>query len=75
MDEKRGTPRAEDPLEPDRFAKLAEENQPGFIREFWDFLRQNKKWWLTPIMIVLFLLIFLVIISQTPLAPFLYPFF
>ena len=75
MDEKRGTPRAEDPLETDRFAKLAEENQPGFMREFWDFLRLIKMWWLTPIIIVLFLLIFLVIISQTPLAPVLYPFF
>ncbi|MFT6177987.1 MAG: hypothetical protein ACJAQT_000625 [Akkermansiaceae bacterium] len=54
---------------------MAEDRQPGFFSEFWSFLRQNKKWWLTPILIVLFLLIALVIISQTPLAPFIYPFF
>ena len=54
---------------------MAEERQPGFFAEFWMFLRYNKKWWLTPILIVLLLLIGLVIISQTPLAPFIYPFF
>jgi len=58
-----------------QFAKMAEDRQPGFFSEFWTFLRQNKKWWLTPILIVLFLLIALVIVSQTPLAPFIYPFF
>ena len=58
-----------------QFAKMAQERQPGFFSEFCAFLRQNKKWWLTPILIILFLLIALVIISQTPLAPFIYPFF
>lgn len=58
-----------------QFAKMAEERQPGFVSEFCTFLRQNKKWWLTPILIILFLMIGLVIISQTPLAPFIYPFF
>ena len=57
------------------FSKIAEDRQPGFLSEFWGFLRQNKKWWLTPILVILFLLIVLVIISQTPLAPFVYPFF
>lgn len=57
------------------FSKMAEDRQPGFLSEFWGFLRQNKKWWLTPILVILFLLIVLVIISQTPLAPFVYPFF
>jgi hypothetical protein len=59
----------------EQFAKMAEDRQPGFLREFWTFLRHNKKWWLTPILVVLFLLVALVIISQTPLAPFIYPFF
>ncbi len=58
-----------------QFSMMADERQPGFLSEFWTFLRQNKKWWLTPILVILFLLIALVIISQTPLAPFIYPFF
>jgi hypothetical protein len=59
----------------ERFARMAGERPPGFAREFWDFLRQNRKWWLTPILVILVLLIVLVILSQTPLAPFIYPFF
>ena len=54
---------------------MAEDRQPGFFSEFCNFLRHNKKWWLTPILIILILLIALVVISQTPLAPFIYPFF
>ncbi len=74
-----GKPTSESPSPPPssaaQFAKMAEDRQPGFFSEFCLFLRQNKKWWLTPILIILFLLIALVIISQTPLAPFIYPFF
>ena len=59
----------------EQFVKLAEDRQPGFFSEFYSFIRQNPKWWLTPILIILFLLIALVIVGQTPLAPFIYPFF
>ena len=61
--------------EESEFSKMATDQQPGFFIEFWGFLRQNKKWWLTPILVVLLLLIALVIVSQTPLAPFIYPLF
>ncbi len=59
----------------ERFARMAGERPPGFAREFWEFLRQNRKWWLTPILVILVLLIVLVILSQTALAPFIYPLF
>jgi hypothetical protein len=35
----------------------------------------NKKWWLLPIMIVSVLLVALVVVAQTPLAPFIYSMF
>jgi len=38
------------------FARQAGKAQPGLIREFWDFLRHNKKWWRTPIIIMLLLM-------------------
>lgn len=39
------------------------------------FLRQEKKWWLVPLVIVLVLLALLVLFSANPaLAPFMYPF-
>jgi hypothetical protein len=58
------------------FEKAAAEHaRIGLLRELWGFLRDNKKWWLLPILIVLFLLGLLVLLSGTGLAPFLYPLF
>ena len=58
-----------------RFAEAARQPQPGFLREFWDFLRHNKKWWLTPIVVVLLLVGGLLIAAlSSPAAPFIYPF-
>ena len=38
------------------FEKTAkEQTEVGFFREFWGFLRDNKKWSLLPILIVLVL--------------------
>jgi len=46
------------------------------IREFWLFLRQNKKLWLLPIVIVLVLLGVLLVVGQgSALAPFIYTIF
>tara|TARA_B100001063_G_C16671878_1_gene506819 strand:- start:125 stop:274 length:150 start_codon:yes stop_codon:yes gene_type:complete len=47
-----------------------------FIREFWEFLKVRKKYWLIPIMI--FLLIFggLIVLTQgSAVAPFIYTIF
>jgi len=54
------------------FARQAEEAQPGLIAEFVDFLIHNKKWWLTPIILVLLLLGLLAFLSTSPAAPFIY---
>lgn len=62
--------------EPNEFEKAARENaDAGFIREFFGFLRANKKWWLLPIIIVLLLFGALVLLSGTGLAPFIYTLF
>jgi len=60
---------------PDEFEDLVESPQTGIIREFWDFLRYNKKWWLTPIVLVLLLVGVLVLLSGTAAAPFIYTLF
>ena len=57
------------------FAEQAAGKSSGLVREFYDFLRYNKKWWLAPIIIVLFLLIALVLLSGTAAMPFIYPLF
>ncbi len=57
------------------FEKAAQAEQtPGLLIEFWHFLRQNKKWWLLPILIVLLLFGFLMVLSSTGAAPFIYTF-
>jgi len=44
--------------------------------EFWRFLRQEKKYWLMPIILVFLLFGLLMIFSSsTPLGPFIYPLF
>ena len=57
---------------PSRFAEQAEEEPPGLVREFWAFLRYNKKWWLTPIILALLLIAGLVLLSGTGAAPLIY---
>jgi len=47
----------------------------GLLREFWDFLKHNKKWWLLPILVCLLLLGALVVLGGPGLAPFLYTIF
>ena len=61
--------------EPDNLADQAELPEPGLVREFWEFLRFNKKWWLTPIVIVLMLVGLLMVIGGSAAGPFMYPFF
>jgi len=57
------------------FEQQAEQPQPGLVREFWDFLRLNRKWWLTPIIVVLLLVGLVLILGGTGLAPFIYTLF
>ena len=47
-----------------------------FIKEFWEFLKIRKKYWLLPIIIVLVLFGGLVILTQgSAVAPFIYTIF
>ncbi|MFH1441494.1 MAG: DUF5989 family protein [Candidatus Omnitrophota bacterium] len=48
----------------------------GILKEFWDFLKVRKKWWLLPIVIVFLLLGALIIFTQSSaVAPFIYTLF
>ncbi|NQV19750.1 MAG: hypothetical protein HQ534_14570 [Armatimonadetes bacterium] len=48
----------------------------SIIKEFWEFLKVRKKWWLTPIIFFLLLLGALLILTQgSALAPFIYAIF
>lgn len=46
------------------------------IAEFWEFIRVRKKYWLLPIVLVLFALGLLIVVTgNTALAPFIYALF
>lgn len=57
------------------FTKEAETPTPGIFREFIAFSRQNKKWWLLPIVTVLLLFGVLLVLSSSVAAPFIYTLF
>jgi hypothetical protein len=47
-----------------------------FIKEFWEFLKIRKKYWLFPIIIVLAIFGALIVLSQgSAIAPFIYTIF
>ena len=46
------------------------------LREFWSFLKQEKKYWLAPIILVLLLFGLLLVFAQSSaVAPFIYTLF
>jgi hypothetical protein len=48
----------------------------SLLREFWNFLRVRKKWWLAPIIVMLLLLGSLIFFTQSSVvAPFIYTLF
>ena len=61
---------------PSEFEHAANEDRPvGFLAETWAFMKENKKWWLLPIAVVLLLFGALVLLSGTAAAPFIYTLF
>ena len=51
-------------------------NKLAIIKEFYDFLRVRKKWWLAPILVFLVLLGGLLVFAKgSALAPFIYSLF
>ena len=48
----------------------------SFLKEFWEFLRVRKKYWLLPIILVLAIFGILIVLSQgSAVAPFIYTIF
>jgi len=48
----------------------------SLIKEFFLFIKQEKKWWLVPLISVLLLVGALIVFAgSSPLAPFIYPLF
>lgn len=55
--------------------QLSEDRSGNVISELWAFMADNKKWWLTPIVLMLLLLGALIVLGGTGAAPFIYTLF
>ena len=61
--------------EGNEFQAQARKGRTSLPGEFWQFLKQNKKWWLAPILISILGLGLLVWLGGTAAAPFIYTLF
>ena len=59
----------------DKFLEESANPQPGLILEFVEFFLQNKKWWLTPIIVILLILGLFIVLTNSAVGPFIYVFF
>jgi hypothetical protein len=63
------------PIEENEFARQAIGKSSGFFAEFGYFLRHNKRWWLTPVFVILLMFGVLVVLGGSGVAPFIYTLF
>ncbi len=57
------------------FEEQADQQQLSLAAEFWLFIKENKAWWMVPILIAFGVLGLLVLLSATGAAPFIYTLF
>jgi competence protein ComGC len=46
-----------------------------FLKDIWSFVKERKKFWLLPVIIVLLLIAVLIVLAGTSAAPFIYTLF
>jgi hypothetical protein len=61
--------------DPTSFRAQANQKQQGAIAAFVGFVFQNKKWWLTPIILLLVAVSALILLGGSGVAPFIYSLF
>ncbi len=57
------------------FQRAGEQRPPSLAREFFQFLCENKKWWMLPILFVLAAIAGLMYFAGSGAAPFIYALF
>ena len=62
-------------VEDNKVEKLVRERRQSLVSEFWAFVKENKKWWLLPVLLVILVLGALVFLTGSGAAPFIYTLF
>lgn len=57
------------------FEKASEKNKGSLLSEYVEFLKENKKWWLIPILLCFLLFGVILMMAGSGAAPFIYTLF
>jgi hypothetical protein len=60
---------------PKSFEEAGAEGDPGLLSELWQMLKENKKFWLVPLIVGLLIFGLLILLGGTAAAPFIYTLF
>jgi hypothetical protein len=63
------------PSHDNSFESAAGAGRASLVSEFWQFITENKKWWIAPILVVLALFGILMLLGSSAAAPFIYTLF
>ena len=61
--------------EKNEFEQAADDGRTSIVTEFIYFMKENKKWWLTPILLVIGMVGLLAVLGGSGAAPFIYTLF
>jgi hypothetical protein len=61
--------------ERDEFRRLGRRRATGVVREYYDYLRHHKKWWLAPVIALLLLVGMILVLGSSAVAPLIYTLF
>lgn len=64
-----------DKKKPTAFDNAGAEKETGILGEFFAMVKENKKYWLIPIVLMLLVLGLLILLGGTAAAPFIYTLF
>jgi Family of unknown function (DUF5989) len=59
----------------DDFERIERTRRTSVVGEFLAYLRETKKWWMLPILVVMLGLGVLALLADSPIAPFIYTLF
>lgn len=59
----------------DAFEQASEGKQAGLVSEFLQFMKENKKFWMIPLLLMMLILGLLIVLAATSAAPFIYTLF
>jgi hypothetical protein len=60
---------------PSAFEEAGGDVPPSLVQEFWQFILENKAWWMVPIILALAIVGLFVVLGSTGAAPFIYTLF